>query len=101
VDVLSFPFRVTSTGQIATVLQLSDADVAQKIASLLQTELGELPLAPHFGVADPTFRDVTPTEIQAAVAAFFPEVIIDGITVGVDGRGESAIEIFFDTVVEE
>jgi hypothetical protein len=95
VDVLSFPFRLTPDGTVAKVEQFSDADVAQKIAFLMQTEPGELPLALHYGISDPSFRTVNATEIEAAISAFYPGVVVNEIRIGVDGSGEAAVNVYF------
>ena len=100
-DVLSSPFRFLGNGRAATVVQFSDDDVAQKIASLMQTEPGELPLAPHFGIHDPTFRSVRSTEIEAAIVSFYPGVTVNDVRMGIDGAGETAIEIYFTNNTEE
>lgn len=94
-DVLAFPFRFETNGRAATVTQFSDSDLAQKISFLMQTEPGNLPLAPQFGIFDPSFRDMKPTEIEAAVLSFYPEIAINDIRIGLDDSGETAIEIFF------
>lgn len=95
-NVLSFPFRFTSDGSAAVVEQFSDADIAQRIASLVQTEPSELPLAPHFGIPNPTFNKIRPSEIEAAILTFFPGVSVTSIQVGVDDDGKSLVDIIFN-----
>lgn len=54
---LSFPFRLTPTGTVATVAPGSDAEVDEAIAVLCLTGLGERLMRPTFGIPDPTFAD--------------------------------------------
>lgn len=52
---LSFPFRLTPTGTVATVAPGSDAEVDEAIAVLCLTGLGERHMRPTFGIPDPVF----------------------------------------------
>ena len=100
-DVISYPFRFTSSGSVAKVEQNSDADLAQKLAALLQTEQGELPLAPHFGIPDPIFNSLAQSEVVAASSIFFPEIQIGKITTRVTDSGKTTIEISFTNSSQE
>ncbi|ALY10298.1 baseplate wedge protein [Arthrobacter phage JKerns] len=70
--VLSFPFRLTTTGAIATVAYGSDAFVDEAIAKLALTNIGERPMAPDYGVPDPTFAALHIGDVQAGLTAFGP-----------------------------
>lgn len=96
-DVFAFPFRLDSTGAVAKVQQRSDADLAQKLANLMQIEKNTLPLAPHFGIDDPVFSSVHPGQIRAAVAVFYPEIRIDDIKMTVAPSGTRAMQISFSS----
>lgn len=100
-DVISFPFRLSPDGSVSKVEQFSDADVVQKIAFLMQTEPGELPLALHYGIKDPSFRSVSATEIEAAISAFYPGVVVNNIRIGVDDTGQTAVDIYFSNFTGE
>lgn len=78
IRVIAHPFRLTPAGRAATVAQDSDRHHAELIAALAQTELGERPLAPGFGVTDPD--DPDPVQVIAGVATFGPPVAITGYT---------------------
>ena len=78
-----------------TVTQFSDRDAVQKIAALMQTEPGELPLALHYGIYDPSFRKVKPTEIEAAINTFYPGILVNKVKLGLDNQGGTLVEIFF------
>ena len=94
-DVFAFPFRLDSSGSIAKVVQRGDADMAQKIANLLQIEKNTLPLAPHFGLDDPVFSKVHPSQIRAVAAVFYPEIRIDAIDMTPLPSGTRAMRVTF------
>lgn len=94
-DVISYPFRFLQNGSVAKVVQGSDADLAQKLVALLQTEQGELPLAPHYGVPDPVFYTVSQSEIVAAASIFYPEIKINEITTQTTESGRASVDISF------
>jgi hypothetical protein len=79
-QVLSYPFRVGPGGQIATVEQGSPQANGELLEVLVLTHLGERPLAPGFGITDPLFSTVEPTEISAGVAAYGPDVKLEAVT---------------------
>ena len=70
--VISFPFTLTTTGAVATVAHGSDAYVDQAIAKLVLTNIGERPMAPDYGVPDPTFGELHIGDVQAGVTMFGP-----------------------------
>ncbi|QWY81936.1 baseplate wedge protein [Arthrobacter phage Sicarius2] len=70
--VLSFPFRLTTTGAAATVAHGSDAEVDEAIAVLVLTNIGERPMAPTYGVPDPTFAELHIGDVQAGLSTFGP-----------------------------
>lgn len=70
--VLSFPFRLTTTGAVATVEHGSDAEVDEAIAVLVLTNVGERLMAPDFGVPDPAFAELHIGDIQAGLTSFGP-----------------------------
>ncbi|ASR80659.1 baseplate protein [Arthrobacter phage Piccoletto] len=70
--VLSFPFRLDTTGAIATVADGSDAYVDEHIAKLVLTNIGECPMSPEYGVPDPTFAALHIGDVQAGLSTFGP-----------------------------
>lgn len=75
---LSFPFRLTPTGQAATVSPGSDAEIDEAIAVLCLTGLGERHMRPTFGIPDPVFADgLFIGDIQVGLNEHGPE----GITI--------------------
>lgn len=93
--ILSHPFRLDAAGRVVTVDQGSDEANAEQLAVLLLTRPGSRPLAPSFGIPDPTFEGVDAGAITAAVGAFGPDVEIRDVTAQ-DGRpGEQHVLIEF------
>lgn len=79
---------------MATVEQDTDDANAEQIAVLVLTRLGERELVGGFGISDPTFAGIRPTEVVAGIAAFGPpadildisDEPIDNQTLAVDIR---------------
>jgi hypothetical protein len=74
---LSFPFRLTPTGSVATVDEGSDALVEEAIAVLCLTPIGERPMRPTYGVPDPAFAGLHVGDVQVGLDEHGPE----GVTV--------------------
>lgn len=89
--VLSFPFRFTPTGSAATVEQDSDGCYAEQLALLVQTQQGERPLTPGFGITDPAFGEVDTAQIAAAASEFVPDVTVTSVTI--DGRDDALTDV--------
>jgi hypothetical protein len=96
VDLLAVPFTLTSNGSPRTVVQGSEPHRVHQVAGLIQTRIGELPLAPTFGIPDPAFTFVEPTEIIAAIDNFFPEIAVTDVDVYFTETGEFVIDVIFD-----
>jgi hypothetical protein len=92
---LSFPFRFTPTGTVATVEQGSEQADREQIAVLCLTVTGERPLAPSFGISDPAFGTVEPSEIRAGVAAHGPDVEIVDVRVTPESATTVVVDVEF------
>jgi hypothetical protein len=79
-QVLSYPFRVGPAGQIATVEQGTPQANGELIEVLVLTHIGERPLAPGFGVTDPLFGVIEPTEVAAGIGAYGPDVTLNEVS---------------------
>jgi hypothetical protein len=97
VDVLAFPFRFNTDGTPVKVVQDSEAHHAQQLAALVRTMPGELPLAPQYGVPDPTFDGLDPGAIAAAAALFHPTIVINDIAIYATRTGRIAVQVDFGT----
>lgn len=78
--VFSYPFRLTDNGSIATVEQKSSQATAEQIAMLILTEQGERQMLPAYGITNPTFDEVSTSEIALQVALYGPDVSISNVT---------------------
>ena len=76
---MSYPFRLTPNGSIASVEQKSSQAAAEQIAMLLLTERGERPMVPTFGVTSPAFWEVDPGEMALAISLYGPRVTISAV----------------------
>ena len=95
-DVLAFPFSFTANGRAALVAQDSDAHMAQQISQFVQTRLGELLLAPAYGLVDPIFRGIDSNEIVAGVAVFHPKIRIVNIDNEFATEGTQSLNISYE-----
>lgn len=93
--ILSHPFRIAGNGSIATVEQDSEQADREQIAVLVLTRRGERPLAPGFGISDPTFDRVNGGEITAGIALYGPPVEITDVTTTTTGDDEQLVEVRF------
>jgi hypothetical protein len=78
--VLAHPFRIAA-GRIVTVEAASDPGVAQAIAQVVTTRLGERELVPSFGVRDPAFVGLDPGDVNSCLALHGPAAIVTSIDV--------------------
>lgn len=93
--ILSFPFRLTPGGAIAAVEQGGDTANAEQIAALALTRQGERPMVPAFGVPDPAFRGIDPSDLAAGIAAFGPPVTLEAVTTAPVDSATFATEVRF------
>jgi hypothetical protein len=70
------PFRIGPNGSVVTAEDGTDALYGAELSMLLQTQPGERPSAPLYGINDPTFDEFTEASLVQAVATFGPPVII-------------------------
>lgn len=96
-DVLSHPFRLSPTGEVATVLDGSEQANAEALAVLVSTRIGERVLVPGFGITDPVFGGLDPAEVNAGLATYGPpDVTVTAIAVDYPNDTAAAIRIEFE-----
>ena len=93
-DALAFPFRF-SAGRAVTLDDASDQYTAQKVASIVSTRTGELPIKPFFGTREPEFSEFDISGLYYAAALYFPEVQIGEVRQLTDNNGQLLVEIAF------
>ena len=84
---ISFPFRYTTTGEVATVLPGSDQEVHELLAVLCLTTAGERIMEPEFGLSDPDWTGITESDVITGVEDFGPEGITIVEVVGEQSSG--------------
>lgn len=94
-DVLSHPFRLDSTGAVATVTEGSDEANAEAIAVLLLTRKGERDLVPGFGIADPTYAELDVAELNVALDDYGPPVTVTATAVEYPTDTTERVELTF------
>jgi hypothetical protein len=90
---MSFPFRLDSTGSVTTVEQGSDAEIDQQIALAMLTRPGERIQVPTFGVSDPTFAAFQLGVLQRHLNDFGPEVDVVTVLDRLVGDGQEEVII--------
>lgn len=74
--VISFPFRLTPQGTVATVPRGSDQEVDEALAVITLTLEGERLLTPGFGIPDPVFYGINAGDIQTCLDEYGPENVV-------------------------
>lgn len=67
---LALPIRVAAGGGLVALVADSDAEIAQSVALLLATRLGERRSVPDYGTPDPLFGGVDVDEVADAIATW-------------------------------
>ena len=79
-DLLSHPFRLEPSGDVATVEDDTDEAYAEGIAVLALTRRGERVLVPGFGITDPLFDRVALADLNIGLTDYGPPVRITDVT---------------------
>jgi hypothetical protein len=91
---ISFPFRLTPTGSVATVVRGSDAEIDEAIAELVLTTIGERPMRPSYGVPDPAFAGLFVGDVQVGLDEHGPQgITVVGIETAPVNNSQAAAEI--------
>lgn len=69
---LKLPIQLAANGQLAAHEGDSVADVAQSVALLLDTRIGERRSVPDYGTLDPLFDQVDPAVLRDAISTWEP-----------------------------
>jgi hypothetical protein len=77
---LTHPLRLDSSGAMSTVDESSDRFAGQLAGVVLATGAGERPLAPEYGLADPTATVISLSVIAATVSRCEPDLTVRDIT---------------------
>lgn len=89
----AFPMVLGPDGAFATVEQDLDDEVKQAVFLVSRTEIGSRPLAPDFGVDDPTFVGVDAEALTATLEAQESRASVTVTVTGPDETGEEDVLI--------
>lgn len=79
---LSYPFRLTPAGDVATVEDLTEDAAGEDLAVLIFTRKGERTLVPDYGVTDPAYHSLNLAEVAVGITDYgLPGVTLDDVTV--------------------
>lgn len=87
---IAFPIRLNGAGSLAVVGDDSSTAATQLAHAVVSTRVGERPLAPAYGIPDPT-DGADPGVIAALVALCEPELTVTNVRTG-DSRVEVDVE---------
>ena len=79
--VLSHPMRLDNAGAMVTIDDGSDRHAAELAGVIIATGVAERPLAPEYGLPDPTASGVSADVVAAAVSRCEPELEVISTTV--------------------
>lgn len=99
--VFSHPLRLDAAGRFATIEQDGDDEAVQVAEVILATTAGERPLAPMFGLPDPTGVGVAEAGIRATVLLGEPELRVLGADITSDGEGVQSVDVTVRWVDDE
>lgn len=78
-NLISYPFRLTGTGAVASRDDGDEEYLAEELAQLVQTHPGERELVPTYGLNDPAYTDFDKAMLIAQVTVFGPPVTIEAV----------------------
>lgn len=90
---LSFPLRLDSAGQLATIDDASSRAAAELAGQVLSTSRGERPLAPSYGMTDPLTVGVDAGGAEAAIALSEPELAVRRVDVQQSGASSVTVTV--------
>jgi hypothetical protein len=77
---LAHPFRLDSAGAVAVVPQGGARQALEVVRHIVACRVGERPLAPDWGLADPLADGVDESDVRAAIDLCEPDIVVSGVT---------------------
>lgn len=91
--VLSHPMRLDNVGSMVTIDDGSDRHAAELAGVIIATVTAERPLAPEYGLPDPTASGVSADVVAAAVSRCEPELDVISTTVTAGTENTSTVQL--------
>ena len=92
---LAHPFRLDSAGGAAIIRQGTKRHAIEVVRHVVSCRVGERPLAPEWGLADPLADGVDDADIEAAIALCEPDIAVSGVTITEDPKTQT-LDIVID-----
>ena len=93
---LAHPFRIDANGAAVTLEQGSARHAAECCGHVVSCEAGERPLAPLWGLMDPTGTRVNADEITATIGYAEPALLVSRVEVAESNDNTVAVAIDVD-----
>ena len=93
---LAHPFRVDASGAAVTLEQGSARHAAEACGHVVSCEAGERPLAPLWGLMDPTGTRVNADEITATIGYAEPALLVSRVEGAESNDNTVAVDIDVD-----
>lgn len=102
-NLFSHPFRIDANGKVVTTDQDTDQYLAERLSVILQTQPGERPLAPEFGIEDFVFGELSLPALELQMEMFDLPIVVDDIREYVidDGRTDYTVDFHRDESNDE
>lgn len=91
--VLSHPMRLDNAGSMVTIDDGSDRHAAELAGVVIATITAERPLAPEYGLPDPTASGVSADVVAAAVNRCEPDLDVIATTVTAGTETSSTVQL--------
>jgi hypothetical protein len=91
---LAHPFRLDSAGAAAIVPQGGKRHALELVRHVVSCRIGERPLAPDWGLADPLADGVDEADVRAAIDLCEPDIVVSGVTL--TPRDSTDLDIVID-----
>ena len=91
---LAHPFRLDSAGSAAVIAQGGARHAIEIVRHIVSCRVGERPLAPVWGIADPLADGVDEAAIRAAIDLCEPDIVVSGVTL--TPSGSNILDIVID-----
>jgi hypothetical protein len=90
---LAHPFRLDAAGSAAVITQGVPRHALEIVRHIVSCRVGERPLAPEWGIADPLADGVDESDVRAAIDLCEPDIAVSGVTLRPSGAGDLDIII--------